>query len=153
MIEKKLDESGLKLPVLPASKGVYKSCVVAGNMLYVSGHISLNADGTYLTGKLGQDLSDDEGKLAAQQCGLAMLSSIKKHFGNFDKIKRIVKVLGMVNSTPDYTKHPVIINGFSELFVQLMGEENGKGARSAVGMGSLPNNVAVEVEAIFELHE
>ena len=153
MIEKKLDELGLILPVLPVSKGVYKSCVVAGNMLYLSGHISINTDGSYLTGKLGQDLSEEEGKIAAQQCGLAMLSSIKKYFGNFDKLKRIVKVLGMVNSTPDYTKHPVIINGFSELFAKLMGEENGVGARSAVGMGSLPNNVAVEVEAIFELHE
>lgn len=153
MIEKKLDELGLTLPILPASKAVYKSCVVVGNILYLSGHVSLNADGTYLTGKLGQDLSEEEGKLAAQQCGLAMLSSIKKHFGNFDMLKRIIKVLGMVNSTADYTKHPVIINGFSELFAKLMGEENGIGARSAVGMGSLPNNVAVEVEAIFELHD
>jgi enamine deaminase RidA (YjgF/YER057c/UK114 family) len=150
-IEQKLAELGLQLPVLPASKGIYKSCLVIGNLLYVSGHVSVNADGGYITGKLGKDLDEEQGKLAARQCGLGMLASIKKHLGNLDKIKRVVKLLGMVNATPDYTKHPLVINGCSELFAQLMGEENGIGVRSAVGMGSLPNNVAVEIEAVFEL--
>jgi enamine deaminase RidA (YjgF/YER057c/UK114 family) len=112
----------------------------------------VNSDGSSITGKLGKNISDDEGKVAARQSGLAILSSIKNHFGGFDKIKRVVKILGMVNSEPDYERHPVIINGCSELFVQLWGEENGKGVRSAVGMGSLPGNVAVEIEAIFELY-
>lgn len=150
-IEQKLTQLGLQLPVLPASKGIYKSCLVVGNLLYVSGHVSVNADGGYIAGKLGKDLDEEQGKLAARQCGLGMLASIKKHFGNLDKIKRVVKLLGMVNATPDYTKHPLVINGCSELFAQLMGEENGIGVRSAVGMGSLPNNVAVEIEAVFEL--
>jgi enamine deaminase RidA (YjgF/YER057c/UK114 family) len=151
-IEQKLTELGLQLPQLPASKGIYKSCLVVGNLLYVSGHVSVNADGTFITGKLGQEVDEEQGKLAARQCGLGMLASVKKHFGNLDKIKRVVKLLGMVNATADYTKHPVVINGCSELFVQLMGEENGIGVRSAVGMGSLPNNVAVEIEAVFELY-
>jgi enamine deaminase RidA (YjgF/YER057c/UK114 family) len=119
--------------------------------LYISGHVSINSDGSLVKGKLGKDISDEEGKSAARQAGLAILSSIKEHFGNFDKIKRVVKILGMVNCVAEYENHPVIINGCSELYVQLWGEENGKGARSAVGMGSLPGNVAVEIEAIFEL--
>jgi enamine deaminase RidA (YjgF/YER057c/UK114 family) len=150
-IEQKLSELNLSLPVLPSSKGIYKRCLIVGNLLYVSGHISVNNDGNPITGKLGKDLSDEEGKIAARQCGLAILSSIKDQLSGFDKIKRVIKILGMVNSTTDYDKHPIIINGCSELYVQLWGEENGKGVRSAVGMGSLPGNVAVEIEAIFEL--
>jgi enamine deaminase RidA (YjgF/YER057c/UK114 family) len=150
-IEEKLQELGYALPALPASKGIYKRCLVDGNHLYVSGHISVNTDGSSITGKLGKDISDEDGKVAAKQCGLAILSSIKDHFGNLDKVKRVIKLLGMVNATPDYEKHPIVINGCSELFVALWGEDNGKGVRSAVGMGSLPGDVAVEIEAIFEL--
>ncbi len=150
-IEQKLSDLNLSLPVLSSSKGIYKRCLVVSNLLYVSGHISVNSDGSPITGKLGKNLSDEEGKIAARQCGLAILTSIKDHLGGFDKIKRVIKILGMVNSVPDYEKHPIIINGCSELYVELWGEENGKGVRSAVGMGSLPGNVAVEIEAIFEL--
>ena len=150
-IEKKLAELNLQLPSLPGSKGIYKSCLQVGSLVFVSGHISINADGTTITGKLGQDLSEEEGKIAARQCGLAMLTSLKKYLGDLDKVKRVVKLLGMVNSTPDYTKHPVVINGCSELYAQIWGEENGIGTRSAVGMGSLPGNVAVEIEGIFEV--
>ena len=150
-IEEKLSALGLSLPVLPASKGIYKRCLTTGNLLYVSGHISVNSDGSYLTGKLGKDMPDEEGKLAARQCGLAILSSVKEQLGGFDKIKRVIKLFGMVNSTPDYEKHAVVINGCSELYVQLWGEDDGKGVRSAVGMSSLPFGVAVEIEAIFEL--
>ena len=150
-IEQKLKDLGLSLPVLPASKGIYKRCLQVGNQLYVSGHVSVNSDGTFITGKLGKDLSDDQGKMAARQCGLALLTSLKDHLGSLDKIKRVVKLLGMVNATPDFEKHPVIINGCSELFVQLWGDDKGIGVRSAVGMGSLPGNVAVEIEAIFEV--
>jgi len=151
-VEQKLSELNLSLPVLTASKGIYKRCLEVGNLLYVSGHVSINSDGTSITGKVGKDLSDHEGKAAARQCGLAILSSIKEHFGNLDKIKRVVKILGMVNSTPEYTNHPIVINGCSELYVQLWGDDHGKGVRSAVGMGSLPGNVAVEIEAVFEFY-
>lgn len=150
-IEKKLSELSFSLPVLPPSKGVYKKCLIVDKLLYVSGHVSVNNDGSYIKGKLGKDISDEQGRVAARQCGLAILSSVKEQLGGFDQIKRVVKIFGMVNSTPDYENHPVIINGCSELYVQLLGEENGKGVRSAVGMGSLPGNVAVEIEAIFEL--
>jgi enamine deaminase RidA (YjgF/YER057c/UK114 family) len=150
-IEKRLAELNLALPQSAPSKGIYKKCLVVGDLLYVSGHVSIKNDGSLIKGKLGKDISDDEGKAAARQAGLAILSSIKEHFGNFDKIKRVVKLLGMVNCIPEYENQPVIINGCSELYVQLWGDDNGKGVRSAVGMGSLPGNVAVEIEAIFEL--
>jgi len=150
-VEKKLSELNLSLPVLPPSKGIYKKCLEVGNLLYVSGHVSVDNGGGMIRGKLGKDLSDDQGKLAARQCGLAILRSVKEHLGDLEKIKRVIKILGMVNCTPDYENQPVIINGCSELYVQIWGDEYGKGVRSAVGMGSLPGNVAVEVEAIFEL--
>jgi len=150
LIEKKLLELGLQLPTVPASKGIYKRCVVDGRHLYVSGHVSINADGSYIAGKLGKELNEEQGKEAARQCGLAILASIKDALGSIDKVKRVIKILGMVNAVPEYDKHPIVINGCSELFAQLWGED-GIGVRSAVGMGSLPNNVAVEIEALFEI--
>lgn len=150
-MEQKLRELGYTLPQLPGSKGIYKPCLEVGNLLYVSGHVSLNTDGSFITGKVGAEVSEEEATRAARQCGLAMLATIKNHYGSLDKIKRVVKILGMVNAVPDYTKHALIINGCSEMLVQLLGEDCGKGVRSAVGMGSLPNNVAVEIEAIFEI--
>lgn len=150
-VEKRLEELKLTLPILPTSKGVYKRCLQVGNLLFLSGHISVNHDGTPIQGKLGVDCSDEKGIHAAQQCGLAMIASMKESIGDLGKIKRVVKLLGMVNCVNDYKNHPVIINGCSELFRDIWGEENGVGTRSAVGMGSLPNNVAVEIEAIFEL--
>ena len=150
-IEQKLNALGLSLPVLPVSKGIYKRCLADGNKLYISGHISINNDGSPITGKLGKDLDEEQGKIAARQCGLAILSAIKEHTGSLDKVKRVIKILGLVNSSTDYEKHPIVINGCSELFVQLWGDDNGKGVRSAFGAGSLPGNVAVEIEAIFEM--
>ena len=150
-IEKTLESLNLSLPILPGSKGIYKSCLTIGNLVYVSGHVSINTDGSYITGKLGDNVDEAQGKIAARQCGLAMLVSLKNHLGDLDKIKRVVKILGMVNAAPDYEKHPIVINGCSELFAQLWGNDNGLGVRSAVGMGSLPNNVAVEIEGIFEI--
>ena len=149
-IEKKLIALGLELPTVPASKGIYQRCLVDGRHLYVSGHVSINTDGSYIAGKLGKDLNEEQGKVAARQCGLAILSSIKEKLGSIDKIKRVIKILGMVNAVPEFEKHPVVVNGCSELFAQLWGED-GIGVRSAVGMGSLPNNVAVEIEALFEI--
>jgi enamine deaminase RidA (YjgF/YER057c/UK114 family) len=151
-IQKKLDELGLQFPVLTPSKGIYKRCLTVGNFLFVSGHVSVNTDGTFLKGKVGVNLSEEDGKAAARQCALGILCSIKDHLGGFDRLKRVVKLLGMVNCGHEFEKHALIINGCSELFVKLMGEENGIGVRSAVGMASLPGNVAVEVEGLFELY-
>lgn len=153
IIEQKLAEMGLALPTLPGSKGIYKRCLADGNKVYVSGHVSINTDGSFIAGKVGKDLNEEQGKVAARQAGLAILTSLKDYFGTLDKIKRVIRLLGMVNSVADYEKHPIIINGCSELYAQLWGEENGIGVRSAVGMGSLPGNVAVEIEAIFEINE
>ena len=139
------------LPSAPEPVGVYKSCLVVGNLVYVSGHGPLRTDGTLITGRVGKDLDLDEGKQAARQVGLAILATLKHHLGSIDKIKRVVKVLGMVNCTADFVKHPAIVNGCSELFRSVWGEDMGVGVRSAVGMGSLPGNIAVEIEAVFEL--
>jgi enamine deaminase RidA (YjgF/YER057c/UK114 family) len=146
-------ELGLILPPTPKPVGLYRPIVVVNNLLYVSGTGPLKADGSLIKGTVGKDLSADEGKLAATQVGLAMISTIKTHYGDLKKISRLVKVLGMVNCTPDFEQHPYVINGFSETMAEIFGPENGIGARSAVGMSSLPNNIAVEIEAIFELFE
>jgi enamine deaminase RidA (YjgF/YER057c/UK114 family) len=132
--------------------GIYKPCLIDGNHLYVSGHGPYNSDGSIIIGRIGKDMDIEQGKLAARQTGLAILSSIKEKLGSLDKVKRVIKVLGMVSCDADFEKHPYIINGCSELFAQLWGEENGIGVRSAVGMGSLPGNIPVEIEALFELH-
>jgi enamine deaminase RidA (YjgF/YER057c/UK114 family) len=150
-IELKIKELGLILPPAPKPIGVYKPILVIDKFLYVSGQGPLKPDGSLIKGKVGADLDLNQGKLAARQVGLTMLSTIKEHFGDLNRIKRIVKVLGMVNSTPDFESQPAVINGFSELMAEVFGEENGIGVRSAVGM-TLPANIAVEVEAMFELY-
>lgn len=149
--EQRLAELNLDLPPAPKPAGVYKPVVIAGPMVYVSGHGPLRADKSLITGKVGRDLDVPAGQAAARQTGLAILATLKAHCGSLEKIKRVVKVLGMVNSTPDFEQHPAVINGCSELFADVFGPDHGIGARSAVGMGSLPGNIAVEVEAIFEL--
>jgi enamine deaminase RidA (YjgF/YER057c/UK114 family) len=130
--------------------GVYKPVLIIGKFLYVSGQGPMRADGSLIIGRLGDSLSLEEGKQAARQVGLTMLSTIKAQVGDLNGIKRIVKVLGMVNSTPDFGQHPAVINGFSELMAEVFGEDYGIGVRSAVGM-FLPMNIAVEIEAMFEL--
>ena len=142
---------GLKLPPPPPPAGLYKPVLVIDNFLYVSGQGPMQSDGTLMTGRVGEDLNLGQGKLAAEQVGLTMLSTIQTHFGDIDRIKRVVKVLGMVNSTPDFGQHPLVINGFSELMADVFGNENGVGVRSAVGM-MLPGNIPVEIEAMFQLH-
>lgn len=142
---------GLTLPPAPPRGGVYKPVVIVGNVAYVSGHGPYRGPDDYICGRVGADMSLEEGKEAARQVGLAMLATLKKELGSLDRVKRVVKLLGMVNSTPDFGEHPKVINGCSELFGQVWGEENGIGARSAVGMGSLPGNIAVEIEGIFEI--
>jgi enamine deaminase RidA (YjgF/YER057c/UK114 family) len=144
-------ELGLKLPPAPKPAGLYKPVLITGKFLYISGQGPTRPDGTLMTGKLGADLNTEEGKVVARQVGLTMLSTIKTHFGELKKIKRLVKTFGMVNSSPDFTQQPLVINGFSELMAEVFGEENGIGVRSAVGM-ILPSNIPVEVEAMFELY-
>jgi enamine deaminase RidA (YjgF/YER057c/UK114 family) len=150
--DQRFEQLGLSLPPAPRPLGVYKPCLIDGKYLYVSGHGPVRDDKTLILGSVGKDLNMEEGKLAARQVGLTILSTIKNNLESFDKIKRVIKVFGMVNCIPEFEKHPYIINGCSELFAAVWGEENGIGVRSAVGMGSLPDNIPVEIEAIFELH-
>jgi enamine deaminase RidA (YjgF/YER057c/UK114 family) len=147
----RISELKLILPPAPKPAGVYKPVLVVDKFLYVSGQGPINSDGTLMKGKVGADLDLSEGKLAARQVGLTMLSTIKTHFGELKKIKRLVKVLGMVNCTSTFDQQPGVINGFSELMAEVFGEENGIGVRSAVGM-TLPSNIPVEIEAMFELY-
>lgn len=147
----KLKELNLELPPAPKPAGVYRPILVVDSFLYVSGQAPINMNGSLMQGRVGDNLSLDEGKIAARQVGLTMLSTIQTHFGDLNKIKRIVKVLGMVNCTPDFQKQPLVINGFSELMAEVFGNENGIGVRSAVGM-MLPDGIPVEIEAMFELH-
>jgi enamine deaminase RidA (YjgF/YER057c/UK114 family) len=142
----------LELPPPPTPIGVYTPFLIDGRHVYVSGHGPLCQDKTLIRGRIGKDLDAEQGKLAARQVGLAILSTLKYNLGSLDKIKRVLKVLGMVNADSSFEKHPFIINGCSELFAQIWGKENGVGVRSAVGMGSLPDNIPVEIEAMFELN-
>ncbi len=148
----RLAELNLDLPKAPKPVATYLPAVRMGNVLYVSGHGPLRSDGTLHVGKVGADLSTEEGQAAARQTGLAILATLRDRLGSLDKVVKLVKVLGMVNSTPDFADHPRVVNGFSDLMVEVFGEA-GKGARSAVGMGSLPGGMAVEVEAIFEVRD
>jgi enamine deaminase RidA (YjgF/YER057c/UK114 family) len=147
------DKLGLLLPPAPLPVGVYKPCLIDGKYLYVSGHGPVQADKTLIIGRIGRELDTEGGKLAARQVGLAILATIKSQLGSLNRVKRVIKVLGMVNCVPDFEKHPYIINGCSELFAQVWGNDNGVGVRSAVGFGSLPDNIPVEIEALFELYE
>ncbi|MEX8548082.1 MAG: RidA family protein [Mucilaginibacter sp.] len=149
--DQRFEQLGLSLPPAPKPLGVYKPYLIDGKYLYLSGHGPVRNDKSLIIGRIGDDISQDEGKLAARQVGLTILSTIKTNLGSLAKVKRVIKVLGMVNCTPDFEKHPFIINGCSELFVQIWGEENGIGTRSAVGFGSLPDNIPVEIEALMEL--
>nr|WP_035333372.1 RidA family protein [Dyadobacter crusticola] len=145
---------GLTLPPAPKPLGVYKPMVIVDKRwVYVSGHGPVQDDAKLIIGRIGSDMDQDQGKLAARQVGLTILSTLKANLGSLNRVKRVVKVLGMVNCTSDFEKHPFIINGASELFAKIWGEENGIGVRSAVGMGSLPDNIPVEIEAMFELEE
>jgi enamine deaminase RidA (YjgF/YER057c/UK114 family) len=149
--EARLNELKIELPPAPKPMGVYKPVVITGNLAFVSGHGPLKPDKSLILGRVGKDLDLEAGKAAARQVGLAILASLRAELGTLDRIKRVIKVLGMVNSTAEFQQHPAVINGCSELFADVFGKVDGVGARSAVGMGSLPGNIAVEIEAIFEL--
>jgi enamine deaminase RidA (YjgF/YER057c/UK114 family) len=144
---------GLELPPAPKPMGVYKPALIEGPYLYVSGHGTMKSDGTMIVGKVGQDLDAEAAKLAARQVGLSMIASIKATIGSLDRIHRVVKVLGMVWATPEFDRHPYVINGCSEMFAAIWGDDLGIGVRSAVGMGSLPGNIPVEIEALFRLKD
>jgi len=150
--EENFKKLNLALPPAPTPIGVYVPFLIDGHHAYVSGHGPLLGDKTLLRGRIGEDMDMDQGKLAARQVGLAILATLKHHLGSLDKVKRVIKVLGMVNAHASFEKHPYVINGCSELFAQVWGKENGIGVRSAVGMGTLPDNIPVEIEAMFELY-
>ena len=151
--EERFAALGLELPPAPKPAGVYKPALIEGSYLYVSGHGTLKPDGTMIVGKVGQDLDADAAKIAARQVGLSMIATIRATVGSLDRIHRVVKVLGMVWATPEFNQHPYVINGCSELFSAIWGEDRGVGVRSAVGMGSLPGNIPVEIEALFRLED
>ncbi len=148
--EARIKELNLQFPPAPKPAGVYKPFVKVGNMVYVSGHGPLQTDKTLITGKVGMELDQEAGYYAARITGLAILSTLKQYLGSLDEVVRTIKILGMVNCLPDFENHPAVINGCSELFREVFGE-SGVGARSAVGMCSLPGNMSVEIEAIFEV--
>ena len=150
--EARIKELGIQLikPTPPIAN--YVKAVRVGNLVYLSGHGPDKPEGGVVTGKVGSDLTLEQGRDAARLAGISLLSTLKAEIGDLNKVKRIVKVMGMVNSVPTFDKHPAVINGFSDLMVEVFGE-NGKHARSAVGMASLPNNIAVEIEMIVELKD
>jgi enamine deaminase RidA (YjgF/YER057c/UK114 family) len=149
--EERLARLQVTLPPAPRPAAVYQSVVVVHGLAFVSGHGPLRPVGSSITGRVGAELNLVEGQAAARQAGLAILATLRSQFESLDRVKRVIKILGMVNSAADFYDHPKVINGCSELFAAVFGEVDGIGARSAVGMGPLPGNIAVEIEAIFEL--
>ncbi len=149
--ESRLAALSLELPAAPPPGGVYAPVVISGSLAYVSGHGPLRPDGSFITGRIGAGLTLDQGRAAARQVGLTILATLRAQLGSLDRVARVVKLLGMVNATAEFHDHPKVINGCSELFAEIWGPTNGVGARSAVGMASLPHDIAVEIEGIFEL--
>lgn len=150
--DKKLKDLGIELYPPTKPMGNYVKVVRTGNLLFFAGHGPTRADNSNITGKVGKDLTLEQGYDAAKQTGIALLSTLKAEVGDLNKVKRIVKVLGMVNCTDSFTDQPKVINGFSDLMVSIFGEK-GKHARSAVGMYMLPSNIAVEIEMIVEVED
>lgn len=151
--EARLNELGIELGTPPQPVANYVSAVRSGNLVFLAGHGPQLPEGGYVTGKVGTDLSLEDGYKAARLTGIALLASLKAAIGDLNDVVRIVKATGMVNTTPDFTDHPAVINGFSDLMVEVFGEERGKHARSAVGMTSLPIDIAVEIEMIVEVRQ
>lgn len=149
--QQRITTLGLVLPPVGKPAGAYKPCLVIGQQALVSGHLPLQPDGTLLTGRVGDDLDPDAGKQAARLVGLSILATLVHHLGSLDRVKRVVKLMGLVNCPADFTQHPHVLNGCSELFAEVWGPDRGVGVRSAFGAGSLPLGVPVEIEAVFEL--
>ncbi len=148
--KQKLRDMGYELPPVSSAVGIYRPVVIVDNMAWVSGHIPRSVDGEILRGKVGDDVTLEQAREAARRSGLALLASLDNSVG-LNRVRRLVKTTGMVNCTPDFTDHPKVINGCSELFRDLFGEDIGIGARAAVGMSSLPAGAIVEIEAVFEI--
>ena len=149
-VEERLRELGIELPEPPPPVGNYIGAVTVGNLVFLSGHGPRSASGEYSSGKIGGELTPEQGQEEARQVGLNMLATLRAEIGDLDRVRRVVKVLGMVNAAPDFRNHPKVIDGFSDLMVEVFGEK-GRGARSALGMGSLPFQIPVEVEMIVEI--
>jgi enamine deaminase RidA (YjgF/YER057c/UK114 family) len=151
-VEKKLKELGLELPDVPKPMANYVTAVRSGNLVFLSGHGPVKEDGALITGKVGNGRTWEQGYEDAKRVTLGLLSSLKAEIGDLDKVRRVIKLLGMVNCTPDFGDQPKVINGASDLLVELFGEK-GKHARSAVGMNALPLNISVEIEMIVEVED
>ncbi|MDG2384140.1 MAG: RidA family protein [Pirellulaceae bacterium] len=147
----KITELKLELPPAPKPAGVYKPALIIGDLCYVSGHGPLRSDGSLISGRVGDDMNEEQAYQAARQTGLAILATLQAHLGTLDRIERVVKLLGMVNCTPDFGAQPAVINGCSELMAEVFGADEGVGTRSAVGMNALPGGIAVEIEGMFQL--
>ena len=150
--EETLSRLGLELPPAPQPVANYKTSLQVGNLLYLSGHGPAPGEGIRTTGKLGKDLSTEEGYRAARQTGLSLLATVRAALGSLDRVERVVKLLGLVNSASDFVDQPKVINGCSDLMVEVFGDP-GRGTRSAVGCNALPGDIATEVEAIFLVQE
>ncbi len=151
-VEERISALGIELKEASPPVANYVNSVRTGNLVFMAGKGPSKPEGGYVAGKVGADLSIDEGYQAARLTAIAQLSALKAEIGDLNKVVRVVKVLGMVNATPDFTNHPEVINGFSDLIVEVFGDR-GKHARAAVGMGSLPRNIAVEIEMIVEVRD
>ena len=150
--EARLRALGIELPSAPRPVATYVPAVIVGNVLYAAGHTPRRPDGSpAFQGKVGADLSLEDGREAARFVGLNILSTVRNAVGSLDRVARLVRTFGMVNAAPDFTQHPQVINGFSDFMVEIFGEDAGKGTRAAVGMGSLPGGMAVEIETFWEL--
>ena len=149
--EARLKEKNITRPTPATPVANYVPAVRVGNLLFVSGHGPIRDGRPTLRGKVGQDMTLEQGYAAAREVGLSLLATVRATLGSLDKVKRVVKVLGMVNAPNDFADQPKVINGFSDLMVEVFGEATGKHARSAVGMGSLPMNIPVEIEMILEV--
>lgn len=149
--DSRVTELNLQLPPAPKPGGVYQPVVIHNGLAYVSGHGPLQNDETYIVGRVGEAMDTIEANAAARQTGLAILATLKSQLGSLDRVERLVRSFGMVNATSDFAEHPQVINGYSELMGEVFGPEAGLGARSAIGMGSLPGGIAVEIEAVFAL--
>ncbi|MBX3427425.1 MAG: RidA family protein [Pirellulales bacterium] len=150
-LESRIVELGLELPQLPAALGLYRPVLVVGNLAYLSGHGPLRADGTFVKGKAGVDFDVAAAKEGARLTALASLASLRTALGSLDRVRRLVKTMGLVNSAPEFVDHPAVINGFSEVMRDVLGEEAGLGARSAFGAAALPAGWVVEIESVFEI--
>lgn len=147
----RLEELGFELPPAPSALGIYKPAMTVGGLCYTSGHLPILMDGSLMTGCVGGNVDEDFGYRAARQAGLTMLSTLNEYLGSIDKVARVVKLLGMVYCTSEFTQQPAVVNGCSELMKDVFGPEAGIGTRSAVGVASLPLGVTVEIEGIFEV--